>query len=399
MEANTDVDAIGKSTNDVERVSPAGHGTGDDGAALFDDGLAVKHGDNSVPETPAARNAGSTCGIAKWSKRAKTSSWNDATHNLRTRVNRRPIPGKVHKKRQTLQDMARPLKRWLCRNRNNPYPTKTEKIMLASDASMTITQVSNWFANARRRLKTTVTQPQMSWASRISLYNSFVVGNQELLSLSSDDTLWDADPDSNDAAISTDEDYTGSNTAAVYAATTTTTTTAAPTATNDADWTVKNDGVSFGNWREHRVTSDPLAQYAPSLEECGETSAEHVTYTDDIIAHKYKQTILQRYLNDARQYALSLPDDPGQNRHRNLSGSLSSHDYEDLSTSARSTPTREHTTEDGMDDYYNDASKEWPKMQTSAEEDIYWKEISAALALTNLARPRTYEATSAAGHV
>ncbi|KAK2190479.1 hypothetical protein NP493_78g00037 [Ridgeia piscesae] len=295
--------------------------------------------------------------------------------------------------------MARPLKRWLCRNRNNPYPTKTEKVMLASDASMTITQVSNWFANARRRLKTTVTQPQMSWASRISLYNSFVVGNQELLSLSSDDTLWDADL-SNDPTMSNDEDHVASNATAKSAAATTTTT-AAATATDDADWTVRNDGVSFGNWREHRVTSDPLAQYAPSLEECSDTSTDHVTYTDDIIvtAHKYKQTILQRYLNDARQYALSLPDDPGQNRHRNLSGSLSSHDYEELSTSARSTPTREQTTEDGMDDYYNDASKEWPKMQTSAEEDIYWKEISAALALTNLARPRTCEATSATGHM
>ena len=112
---------------------------------------------------------------------------------------RRPVSGKVHKKRQTLQDMARPLKRWLCRNRNNPYPTKNEKSTLAIDASMTITQVSNWFANARRRLKTTVTHPQMSWASRISLYNSFIVGNQELLSLSSDDTLWDAEPGSNGA--------------------------------------------------------------------------------------------------------------------------------------------------------------------------------------------------------
>ena len=116
---------------------------------------------------------------------------------------RRPVPGKVHKKRQTLQDMARPLKRWLCLNRANPYPTKNEKLTLASDASMTITQVSNWFANARRRLKTTVTLPQMSWASRISLYNSFVVGNQELLSLSSDDTLWDAEHSSNEAGMTT----------------------------------------------------------------------------------------------------------------------------------------------------------------------------------------------------
>jgi len=88
MATNTDVDAIGKSTNDCERTRPlpAGHG----GGAMFGDGLgmAVERGDSSVTETPAARNDGSPCGIAKWSKRAKASSWNDATHNLRTRVNR-----------------------------------------------------------------------------------------------------------------------------------------------------------------------------------------------------------------------------------------------------------------------------------------------------------------------
>ena len=34
-----------------------------------------------------------------------------------------------------------------------PYPTKGEKIMLAIITRMTLTQVSTWFANARRRLK------------------------------------------------------------------------------------------------------------------------------------------------------------------------------------------------------------------------------------------------------
>ena len=67
-------------------------------------------------------------------------------------------------------------------------------------------QVSNWFANARRRLKNTVTdscingglgadgtdsEQPISWAKRIKLYNSHVVGNQELLSISSDDTAWE----------------------------------------------------------------------------------------------------------------------------------------------------------------------------------------------------------------
>ena len=45
------------------------------------------------------------------------------------------------------------LKSWLFEHRKNPYPTKAEKIMLAIITKMTLTQVSTWFANARRRLK------------------------------------------------------------------------------------------------------------------------------------------------------------------------------------------------------------------------------------------------------
>lgn len=102
---------------------------------------------------------------------------------------------KVRLKRQTLQDMARPLKQWLFRNRNNPYPTKTEKISLARVSKMTLTQVSNWFANARRRLKNTVRDPDLNWASRIKLYNNYAVGNAELFSISSNDSIWDSEED------------------------------------------------------------------------------------------------------------------------------------------------------------------------------------------------------------
>ncbi|CAC5392214.1 unnamed protein product [Mytilus coruscus] len=45
------------------------------------------------------------------------------------------------------------LKDWLKQNRNNPYPTKTDKVMLAYSTNMTMTQISNWFANSRRRIK------------------------------------------------------------------------------------------------------------------------------------------------------------------------------------------------------------------------------------------------------
>lgn len=45
------------------------------------------------------------------------------------------------------------LKAWLYQHRKNPYPSKGEKVMLAIISQMTMTQVSTWFANARRRLK------------------------------------------------------------------------------------------------------------------------------------------------------------------------------------------------------------------------------------------------------
>lgn len=49
--------------------------------------------------------------------------------------------GKVRHKRQALQDMARPLKQWLYKHRDNPYPTKAEKILLALGLQMTLVQV------------------------------------------------------------------------------------------------------------------------------------------------------------------------------------------------------------------------------------------------------------------
>ena len=73
--------------------------------------------------------------------------------------------------------------------------------------------------------------------------------------------------------------------------------------------------------------------------DCGET------------APKYKTNIMQRYLNDSYQSALHSLNSLGNRdlkeseRHRNPSGSLSSHDYEEYmssASSARSTPTREH---------------------------------------------------------
>ena len=54
-----------------------------------------------------------------------------------------PLPEKPRQKRAVIQDMVRPLKKWLLRHRHNPYPTKAEKVQLALGSNMTLVQVKN----------------------------------------------------------------------------------------------------------------------------------------------------------------------------------------------------------------------------------------------------------------
>ncbi|XP_048372060.1 iroquois-class homeodomain protein IRX-2 [Sphaerodactylus townsendi] len=65
-------------------------------------------------------------------------------------------------RKNATRDATATLKAWLQEHRKNPYPTKGEKIMLAIITKMTLTQVSTWFANARRRLKK---ENKMTWAA------------------------------------------------------------------------------------------------------------------------------------------------------------------------------------------------------------------------------------------
>lgn len=114
--------------------------------------------------------------------------------NLRTRsLSNTRFQFKVRQKRQTMLNMTRPLKQWLCDNRDNPYPSKTDKEILARESRMSLVQVSNWFANARRRLKSTVQGEDVTWSTRVKLYNSHVSGNAELLSVSSDDSFCESE--------------------------------------------------------------------------------------------------------------------------------------------------------------------------------------------------------------
>ena len=67
------------------------------------------------------------------------------------------------RRKNATRETTSTLKAWLNEHRKNPYPTKGEKIMLAIITKMTLTQVSTWFANARRRLKK---ENKMTWSPR-----------------------------------------------------------------------------------------------------------------------------------------------------------------------------------------------------------------------------------------
>nr|CUU97927.1 hypothetical transcript [Hymenolepis microstoma] len=45
------------------------------------------------------------------------------------------------------------LRAWLADHRDHPYPTRAQKTALALATNLSLSQVSTWFANARRRLK------------------------------------------------------------------------------------------------------------------------------------------------------------------------------------------------------------------------------------------------------
>jgi hypothetical protein len=67
------------------------------------------------------------------------------------------------RRKNATRESTSTLKAWLNEHKKNPYPTKGEKIMLAIITKMTLTQVSTWFANARRRLKK---ENKMTWSPR-----------------------------------------------------------------------------------------------------------------------------------------------------------------------------------------------------------------------------------------
>lgn len=273
-----------------------------------------------------------------------------------------------------MQNMTRPLKQWLCRNRDNPYPSKLEKEILARDSQMTNTQVSNWFANARRRLKNAVKGDNIPWSTRVKKYNSSVPGNAELLSISSDDSsLFDSD-DNEDSFTYTEE------------------LTPEPAATRvgfspvvDREDPPPTDDVVVPS-RSQTPTS---GFFAPS----GLESEFHRPFRECMQGpqNKFKQTILQRYLNDTCHPAAPTHVDMemsafNKTRSRKPSGSIGSRDYEEMSTASSAAESHFYYDVDPVDELEAAARRRRISGDVRRQDDIHWKEISAAMALTSLAR-------------
>ncbi|XP_018124213.1 mohawk homeobox S homeolog isoform X1 [Xenopus laevis] len=251
--------------------------------------------------------------------------------------------GKVRHKRQALQDMARPLKQWLYKHRDNPYPTKTEKILLALGSQMTLVQVSNWFANARRRLKNTVRQPDLSWALRIKLYNKYVQGNAERLSVSSEDSC------------SEDGEHVPRS---------------------------HNNEEAYDKPMHHTVITKESSVIKSGVR------AESSASEDYVSPPKYKSSLLHRYLNDSLRHVMaSNAAMREKTRQRNHSGSFSSNEFEEELVSPSSSETEGNFVyrTDMLESAANKCQSAVNK-EGASKDETYWREINAAMALTNLAQ-------------
>lgn len=63
------------------------------------------------------------------------------------------LVAKLPKKRGKLPEQATgQLKKWIFNHMSNPYPSEEEKVVLCAQTGLSLSQLNNWFTNARRRL-------------------------------------------------------------------------------------------------------------------------------------------------------------------------------------------------------------------------------------------------------
>ncbi|XP_017259575.3 homeobox protein Mohawk [Kryptolebias marmoratus] len=224
--------------------------------------------------------------------------------------------------------------------------------------SVSSCQVSNWFANARRRLKNTVRQPDLSWALRIKLYNKYVQGNAERLSVSSDDSC----SEDGDNPQRTQSGPEGLNKPMYQSV-------------------IKKEGSS-------------MMGMTIGMGSGLRSAAEVTSFSEDYVSPpKYKSSLLHRYLNDSLRHVM-VANAVMDARRRNHSGSFSSNEYDDELLSPSSSEAeanfvyRAETTDLGSSKSENGSGgvAATHKEKVKGKDETYWKEINAAMALTNMAQ-------------
>lgn len=169
------------------------------------------------------------------------------------------------------------LKDWLIRRRENPYPSREEKKKLALETGLTYTQICNWFANWRRKLKNSEREKaKKSWGHLIKNYNHNARGNVEQFSISSEDSIWEEEM--RPCAI---EDYDGED---------------------DDELSSRSTG-SDGNGNNASTSTSCSVAYKPNfyVESTVTSSQDRVPMLPTVPAGKakYKQQMMEKYLRDS----------------------------------------------------------------------------------------------------
>ncbi|XP_037926281.1 iroquois-class homeodomain protein IRX-5 isoform X2 [Hermetia illucens] len=208
------------------------------------------------------------------------------------------------------------LKEWLVRRRDNPYPTREEKKLLAQETGLTYTQICNWFANWRRKLKNSKREPsKKSWGHLIKNYNTNAKGNVEQFSICSNDSIWGDDEHS--SQLSDSGSYSCSNLEP-------------PERQNEYSTAYSNSNMEFCNHRVSEQNGQYLNEfYADSGGSCSGPGPHYYAWTsqpqcfqissttdekfsvmdEESLKYqqnpssnpKYKQQIMEKYLRDTNQ--------------------------------------------------------------------------------------------------
>ncbi|KAH8412483.1 hypothetical protein KR009_002490 [Drosophila setifemur] len=186
-------------------------------------------------------------------------------------------------KRLFTPDIKRMLKDWLIRRRENPYPSREEKKQLAAETGLTYTQICNWFANWRRKLKNSEREKaKKSWGHLIKNYNHNARGNVEQFSISSEDSIWEEEmrscPEEDDEG---DGDY-------------------------DEDELSSHSTGSDGN-----ANNASSSSYKPNFYVESEELSDRIPLLPPVTVarSKYKHLMMEKYLRDSS--SMEEPNPPG----------------------------------------------------------------------------------------